>query len=249
MPCIGLWWWLVLGMSTHPGYAEVLEFLKSHSPSSPRAFLDLGTCVGQDVRKLIHDGVPLECVYGSDLLGGYEAVGHALFHDKEKMEGHFIKGDIFNDSPHSALVKTRGTWDIVNINMFLHGFAWDEQVSACKYILKLLKPQPGSVVMGIQSGSTKSGVVKLGPPFLSAGVERDVFLHDTESFEKMWEEIAESEGLKLKTFVGYQPRLELGNPADQAAHTKRAGFFPKTEGEQRRIHFAIELESRLPHSD
>lgn len=241
MPCIGLWWWLVLGMSTHPKYADVLALLKSHKPATPRAYLDLGTCVGQDVRKLVHDGVPRECAYGSDLFEGYEGVGHALFRDAEKMKGHFIQADIFDNSPDAPLVKTRGTWDVVNINMFLHGFIWDQQVSACKSILKLLKPQPGSVVMGIQSGSTKSGVVTLGPPFLSDGVTKDVFIHDTESFKKMWDDVAQSEGIELKIDVGIQPRLDLGKPEDGAAHSKRAGFFPKTEGEQRRLFFTIEL--------
>ena len=227
-------------MSTHPKYAEVLALLKSHSPATPRAFLDLGTCVGQDVRKLVYDGVPLECAYGSDLFKGYEDVGYALFRDQEKMKGHFIQSNIFDNSSDAPLVKTRGTWDVVNINMFLHGFVWDEQVSACKYILKLLKPQPGSVVMGIQSGTTKSGVVTLGPPFLSGGMKKDVFVHDTDSFRKMWEEVAESEGIELKIDVGYQQRIELGK--DEAGQPKRVGFFPNTAGgEQRRLFFAIEL--------
>jgi hypothetical protein len=241
MPCIGLWWWLVLGLSRHPKYPDVLALLKSHSASSPRAFLDLGTCVGQDVRKLIYDGVPLECAYGSDLLGGYEGVGHALFRDEEKMRGHFIEADIFEDAPDAPLVKTRGSWDVITINMFLHGFMWDEQVSACKCILKLLKPQPGSVVIGMQSASTKSGVVTLGPPYLSGGT-KDVFVHDTESFRKMWEEIGQSEGVELKIDVGYQPELNLAKTADgePGPTEQRSRFFPKTEGEQRRMLFSIE---------
>jgi hypothetical protein len=242
MPCIGLWWWLVLGMSTHPQYPKVLAFLKEHSPSTPRSILDLGTCVGQDVRKLIQDGVPRECAYGSDLLGGYEGVGHALFRDAEAMKGHFILGDIVSDDPDAPLVKTRGTWDFVNINMLLHGFVWDEQVRACKYILKLLKPRPGSAVMGIQSANTQSGTVTLGPPFLAAGSEKDVFMQNTDSFRKMWEEVGESEGCKLKISVDWQPKLELGSDKAGEEAKKRSMFFPVTAGEQRRIYFFIELK-------
>ena len=243
MPCIGLWWWLVLGLSQHPQYPAILALLKSHSASSPRSFLDLGTCVGQDVRKLIYDGVPLECAYGSDLLGGYEGVGHALFRDEEKMKGHFIQGDIFDDVPDAPLAKTRGSWDVVIINMFLHGFVWDEQVSACKYILKLLKPQPGSVVIGMQSANTKNGVVTLGPPYLSGGETKDVYVHNLESFRKLWEEIGQSEGVELKIDVGFQAQLGLAKPAggDSDTAPKRPGsFWPKNEGEQRRMFFSIE---------
>lgn len=228
-------------MTTHPLYPTVLSLLKSHSSSTPRALLDLGTCVGQDVRKLIHDGAPVECVYGSDLLAGYEGVGHALFRDEDKLKGHFIQSDILDQAPDSPLAKTRGTWDVVNINMFLHGFVWDEQVSACKSILKLLKPEPGSLVMGMQSASTKCGAVTFGAPFLPEGEEREIFVHDTDSFTKMWEDIGKSEGVELKIAASYQAKLELGKAPDGSKQTKRAPFFPNTEGgEQRRMCFSIE---------
>ena len=42
-------------MSVHPVYDEVVSRLKKDSK-----LLDLGCCFGQDIRKLIHDGVPAE---------------------------------------------------------------------------------------------------------------------------------------------------------------------------------------------
>jgi hypothetical protein len=80
-PCFGLFWWLVLGLSTHPHYSGRLSHLKTPH-SSPTKFLDLGTCLGQDARKLIHDGIHPSSVYGSDLFPAYENAGFSLFKDE-----------------------------------------------------------------------------------------------------------------------------------------------------------------------
>ena len=54
-PCIGWWMFLQLYMSQNPVYGEVLYRLKKGE-----RLLDLGCCFGQDIRKLVHDGVPSE---------------------------------------------------------------------------------------------------------------------------------------------------------------------------------------------
>lgn len=239
MPCIGLWWWLKLGLSTHPQYPELLARFQAHSSASPVKFLDLGTCLGQDVRKLIHDGAPVECVYSSDIFAGYEAVGHALFRDLEKMRGHFIHGDIFDNAPDAPLVKTRGTWDVVSIMLFLHAFKWDDQVAICKSILKLLKPQPGSMVIGLQHANTKSGEEQIIRQYQQERPDKYVFTHNKETFKQMWEEIAESEGLDLKILVDYMPGYKgKGSDGSRAANTHP--FFPGTGGENKRLFFSVE---------
>lgn len=89
--------------SLHPPlYPDLLSHLKTpHSP--PTKFLDLGTCLGQDTRKLIHNGIPSSSIYGSDLFLAYETAGFSLFKDEEKMKGHLITADIFDLNPESAL--------------------------------------------------------------------------------------------------------------------------------------------------
>jgi hypothetical protein len=97
----------------HPLYSKVLSILKAKadpSGSFPK-FLDLGTCVGQDLRALHHDGAPVSTLYGSDIFADIEHVGHALFKDEEIFTAdHFIVGDIFKvDDATSALGKTVGS--------------------------------------------------------------------------------------------------------------------------------------------
>jgi SAM-dependent methyltransferase len=224
MPCTGLWWWLVLGLSTQPHYSSLLEYLQN-SPSSAK-LLDLGSCLGQDLRKLAHDGAPVKCLYGSDLIPEWETVGHALFRDQESFKGRYITAGIFDDPPDSLLVRTEGTWDVINILMFLHAFGWKDQVRACKKILKLLSSKPGSMIIGGQTGSVKAGEEMLKAPFLKEGFEKPIFRQSKETLKRMWEKVAESEGVKLKIWAEYRPRYELGE-VDEEKRVQNENFFHK----------------------
>ena len=54
-PCVGGFKFLELNMSLSPTYGNVLSRLKGGDK-----LLDLGCCLGQDIRKLVYDGVPSE---------------------------------------------------------------------------------------------------------------------------------------------------------------------------------------------
>jgi hypothetical protein len=51
-------------------YQQVLERVKNGEN-----FLDLGCCLGQEIRKLVFDGAPSVNTYGSDLHGEFISVG------------------------------------------------------------------------------------------------------------------------------------------------------------------------------
>lgn len=63
----------------------MLPLLQGDQDNVARTFLDLGTCLGQDVRKLIFDGAPVDSVYGTDLLAEFVEIGYDLFRDEEKL--------------------------------------------------------------------------------------------------------------------------------------------------------------------
>ena len=241
MPCIGLWWWLVLGLSTHPHYPTLLAHLKTFPTAFPPKLLDLGTCLGQDLRKLIRDGVPSEYLYGSDLFPGYEAVGHSLFRDSETFKNRFITADIFDESVSSPLTKTEGTWDVISVFMFLHAFDKNHQVLACRRILKLLKREKGSTVIGAQSASVNAGEEHLKAPFLKEGVEKVVFRHSKETFRELWEEAARLEDVEVSIEVEYRPRFELGEEEEVQGDTEGQKFWKaKNASDQRRMFFLVE---------
>ncbi|KAI1128659.1 hypothetical protein F5Y10DRAFT_264850 [Nemania abortiva] len=214
-PCIGEFWFVEQGFLRHPDYPRILERITS-TTSAPR-FLDLGTCLGQDVRTLLHNGASPSTIYGADVLPGFKDAGHALFKDRDRFdESHFITGDIFSED--DELAKTKGTWDIVHIAMFLHVFSLADQEVVSKNVLKLLKVVPGSTVIGTQTGSLDSGVLKLQPPFASQNA-------------------AEALGIKVIVWTAYD---------EDEAKERAAGRMEKGEGwEKKERFFTGERERRI----
>lgn len=90
-PCIGLYTFLEFGISTLPQYEQVLSRTKQGEK-----LLDLGCCMGQDIRKLVFDGAPAENVSATELEPEFIDLGFELFRDKERLERTtFTTGDFF----------------------------------------------------------------------------------------------------------------------------------------------------------
>lgn len=195
--------------------------------------LDLGTCVGQDLRKLLFDGAPIDSLFGSDIFPAYESVGQALFKDGETFKNRFIAGDLFDPSPESVLTQTGGTWDVIVIIMFLHVFNWEDQVKACGRILDLLSTKPGSTLIGAQTATTKPGEQILFPPFVKSGEHKSVFRQSRETFVQMWEGVGKDKGIPLKVWAEYEAAQPKGD-----GEKKDEKFF--TGDEQRRLFFVVE---------
>lgn len=196
--------------------------------------LDLGTCLGQDLRKLVADGAPKEGLYGADLFPEYESVGHQMFRDASRFENRFITADIFDDSADGLLAKTGGTWDVVNIIMFLH--IWDRptQYAASKRILKLLNEQAGSMIIGAQTGSTEPGELVLKPPYVAEGEERSIYRHSVETFIEMWKEIGKESDTRLEVKVEYDDPEARKTLAEEEESGERSFFF-KQSMDQRKL--------------
>lgn len=196
------------------------------------------------MRALHHDGVPISRLYGSDLVPEFEGAGHALFKDANRFTSeHFITGDIFDDNPEtSPLAKTAGTWSVVNIIMFLHLFSMEESEIACAQILKLLRPDPGSFVIGAQTGTVNPGEFSVPPPFVNPGVHKVVWRHSCESMIEMWKRVGESLGVKLNVWADYDPDEIIEREAEEAAKEQNGAkpnrFFVGKD--QRRIFFLVE---------
>ncbi|KAL8718594.1 MAG: hypothetical protein Q9225_004279 [Loekoesia sp. 1 TL-2023] len=237
-PCVGEFWFITLGLSLHPSYKTLLSRLSLSSPA-PK-FLDLGTCVGQDLRKLVADGAPKENLYGADLFPEYESIGHQMFRDTNRFKNRFITADIFDDSVDGLLAKTGGTWDIVNIIMVLH--IWDRptQYAASKRILKLLKNQQGSMIIGAQTGSIEPGELVLKPPFVAEGEERSIYRHSIETFIEMWKDIEKEADARLEVKVEYDDPEARKTLAKEEESGERSFFF-KRSMDQRRLFFTVQF--------
>ena len=186
------------------------------------------------------DGVSPEVLYGSDYFAEYENAGHQLFRDADRFQGRFIAADIFDESPESALDKTSGSWDVINIIMFLHMYDYATQLRACKRILKLLTRQKGSMVIGAQTGSTQAGDFRLKPPIVAEGEERTLFRQSLETFKQMWETVGCDEGVQLTIEVEYDDDKDREARAREEQEGGKKKFFSGSE--QRRLFFTVTIE-------
>ncbi|KAJ5606344.1 hypothetical protein N7510_009125 [Penicillium lagena] len=185
-PCIGAFMFLTLRLCALPEYPALLSRLKNG-----HTFLDLGCCFGQDIRKLIFDGVPADQLLGCDYERSLLEVGFALFHDKDTMFNRFIDADFFDD--HGKLFQHKQTFDIIHIAMFLHLMNRHTQLLAIDRIFSLISKKPGSLIMGSQIGSFQAGEEPL-----RHDAAKTVFLHNESSFQNLWREAAKEKNLRLK---------------------------------------------------
>lgn len=179
-PCIGQFRFLDLSISLHPSYQRVLSFLKE--PHSQNTLLDLGCCFAQDIRKLVHDGIPSENLYACDLKLDFLDLGYELFKDRETLKTGCFSADVFQ--PGGELDTIEGKIDVIYAGSFFHLFSWNDQINICKRIIKTLKPQKGSSVFGRQTGNVKGRAVD-NKHDDKANAE-PVWRHDADTFKKMW---------------------------------------------------------------
>lgn len=152
-------------------------------------YLDIGCCLGQDIRRLVADGAPSENMYGAEILEGFIQLGYDFFRDKDTLKTHFIQADILD--PNSQLQSLRGALDFIHLGMILHIFSWEEQRDIFETCIQLLKPQAGTLILGHALGDLQ-GVATVGR---HEGVQ--AFRHNDESFRRLWREISDRTSIKF----------------------------------------------------
>jgi SAM-dependent methyltransferase len=177
--------------------------------SGEQVFLDLGCAFAQDIRKLVADGVDSGQCYGSDLRLDYIELGYDLFRDKDSLKSKFIEADIFD--PDSSLKELHGKVDIIGASSFFHLFSWDEQKKVAHRVVKLMKQQSGSLLVGRQVGSNEP----------AEKARRDGsgsrYRHNLESWKKMWQEVSHETGVRFNV-----DGLEIQLP-EKFAHFREIG--------------------------
>jgi SAM-dependent methyltransferase len=213
-----------LSISLHERYPAILARLKS---SPEQKYLDLGCCFGQDIRKLVSDGVPSSQLSGCDLRAGFFELGYELFLDQETLESKFFEADVFaaaNEDAGKALAGLDGKVDILYAGSFLHLFDWNGQVKVCERIVKLLRPVKDSVLLGRQVG----GVIAEERSHRTNPWEK-MYRHNKESFEKLWEEVGQNTGTSWRVEAELQGTVGQGEMLSGSMHDK----------DVRRLRFAV----------
>ncbi|OCH86002.1 hypothetical protein OBBRIDRAFT_821286 [Obba rivulosa] len=195
-PYIYAFKFLATTMSETPIYPTVLEA----GVSGDTLLLDLGCCMGTDVRKLVYDGYPASNILACDTRQDFIDLGYKLFGDANTCPVHFFTSDIFevpvqfDEVPPGLL--TSEVADLEELTDSLtHIYAgalfdlFDQpmQKSLALRLLTLLRRKKGSIIFGVQRGLSEEGYVD--------GLSRDRNAHSPKSWASMWKEaFAEAEG-------------------------------------------------------
>lgn len=195
-PCLGRFRFLELDLSTHPLYEEyVLPRLKENGGKQEPIFLDVGTCLGQDIRKLIFDGVQPSRLYGSDIVAEFIDAGYELFRDEDKFpRSHFLcPGNVFDKSESDKLYTMDGKVDILQISAVFHLFSDAEQSAVAERCLRLLRKETGSrcLILGAQVGNVNGGEI-----VRPNGLKRS--RHNADTWNSLWQKVCKNEEFRDK---------------------------------------------------
>ncbi|KAF8807056.1 hypothetical protein BYT27DRAFT_7224114 [Phlegmacium glaucopus] len=204
-PCIRLFSFARLKTSILPGYNQALRLLKERNHP---ILLDVGCCLGTDVRKAVFDGWPVQDIIAFDIQKGFWEYGHQLFKSTpEAFPATFILGDVFDPNfisrrgpfvsmaeinhlngtitpPLNTLTSLnplQGKISAIHMSSFFHLFSEDCQLQLAKLISSLLSPKKGSVIFG-QHGARPVKGFRVEQRFNKV----KMFCHSPESWTQMW---------------------------------------------------------------
>ncbi|GJN71929.1 hypothetical protein PLICBS_006000 [Purpureocillium lilacinum] len=199
-PFVGRWKFLRLVSSHDPCYRQVV--FRLNVPGSRDVFLDLGCCVGQVLRQLRADGVRGSQLIGTDVSARFIDIGYKLFRDRDSLGASFIVGDML-DPDDGRLDDLRGRVTIIYAGSFFHLFNWTQQLYIGKRLVGFLKPGTrNALIYGRHVGTTKPEAMSMGP--------NSPYLHDRNSFQRLWDEVGMLTRTKWKVVLeasGEGPRV------------------------------------------
>ncbi|KAF8592302.1 hypothetical protein K439DRAFT_1324781 [Ramaria rubella] len=194
-PCIRLFSFTKLAIPEVPLYNEVIR----QGRRRPDAILlEIGVGFGNDIRKVIDDGYPLQNIVVTDINPQLWDIGHRLFcSDSRSFPVKFVQADIFDERSLStqtpllhfrpdlrtlrALTPLKGYVTAVAIQMVFHLFDLTRQTLLAHRIAQLLSHSRGSMIVGRQMGDVYARDIMLqGSPH---------FVHNAATWEHMWSKV------------------------------------------------------------
>ncbi|KIJ29316.1 hypothetical protein M422DRAFT_269266 [Sphaerobolus stellatus SS14] len=206
-PCLTIFVFTSYKIAKHPAYQDVLKLGKERPGA---IYLETACCFGNDVRKLVSDGYPIENIVATDLQKDFWQLGHTFFRTTpSSFPVPFLTGDIFDPeflSPASPLPTSRSlpnippppslislptltpllhTLSIIHAAAFFHLFQKEEQRELAFLLASLLSPLPGSLILGSHIGLPDTAEYRHGgsrPSHLSG----TMFAHSPSSWRDVW---------------------------------------------------------------
>lgn len=174
-PCIGLLRFLICSLSEQESYPELVNRIRTGA-----SYLDVGCCFAQDIRRLAFDGAPTVNCVGVDLEPGFFGLSDELFLDKGTFSAYLAAADVFEECD-PLWARFRGSFDIVHASSFFHLFGLSKQRRAASAIAKLVKPRPGSTVLGLQLAA-----IGEAEDIPVVNEEKPTYCHSPPSMQELW---------------------------------------------------------------
>lgn len=187
-----------LSLHQQPSYPRILAALQGSA-----TLLDIGCCIAQDLRKLVHDGARSDNLVGLEVTPGLFDIAFDFFNDHDTFQGEFINADLF-DRTNTALIPMRGTFSFVHLGMVLHTWDLEAQARACARVVEFLKPEPGVLVVGQAVGHLHAQ---------ETGDKKKIFRHNRESFQALWDDVGRQTGTSWEVRAELDEGLGIGEKA------------------------------------
>ncbi|KAI8983391.1 hypothetical protein BD414DRAFT_490779 [Trametes punicea] len=229
-PCIRRFAFMSLKLARLPAYKQLLTLGAERKGA---IFLDIGCCFGNDIRKAIYDGYPMEDVIGSDLHPEFWELGHKLFKSTpETFPVPFVAGDAFDpahleavpplyspaDTPTpelstlTSLNPLRGHVSAIHASAFFHLFDEDKQFQLAQALAGLLSPEPGSMLLGSHGGRPEKGYRAETGTRQRAHGGGPMFCHSPDSWTELWDgQVFKKGTVKVEAVLRETERRDLKN--------------------------------------
>ncbi|KAK0220001.1 hypothetical protein IW262DRAFT_1272152 [Armillaria fumosa] len=194
-PCIRRFGFVDMKISRHPSYQQFLRLGKERQGA---IYADIGCCFGNDVRKAVADGYPVQQAIATDLKPEFWDLGHKLFKSTpESFPARFIAADILelkdlakqplasppDLSKVQSLAELSGCVSAIRASSLFHLFDEQQQFELAKITAALLSSAPGSMIFGSHGADPTKGLrtETFGNRTLS------MFCHSPESWKALWD--------------------------------------------------------------
>ncbi|KAI0823142.1 hypothetical protein BC628DRAFT_1417830 [Trametes gibbosa] len=215
-PCIRRFSFLSLKLGRLPAYQQLIALGKGRKNA---VFLDIGCCFGNDLRKAVSDGYPVESCIASDLHPEFWALGHKLFKSsQETFPVPFIAGDL---SALTSLNPLLGHVSAIHASAFFHLFNEERQLKLAQTLAGLLSPEPGSMILGAHGGLPRKGFRQESGVVLNLGRVFPMFCHCPESWKELWDgQVFKKGTVKVDAILHETERKDYAALSGIAAGTK-----------------------------
>jgi len=171
-PTIRRFIFMKLKVTQLPGYDRLISLARNRPGA---LLLDVGCGFGHDTRKVVIDGFPAENILGSDIHREFWDLGHELFRSTpQTFPVNFLEGDVFKTdfladnqpvyevngatpldlSTLTSLTPLHGRLSAITAIALFHVFDEEQQIQLAHRLGALLSPEPGSMILGWQVGSS-----------------------------------------------------------------------------------------------